>query len=150
MVSTIQVTKSAIWEQVFRNFYSILDGHASFTNKIFPAFPENFDIDDKGDYPVCILNSAKLSEEQFTFGQSHVDGTIQFEIYTSDAKTCDEFSSDAKDQVETSKDTLATVGLRQVFLDDSDKIVVQRGKINVHNMNLVFRYRFYYNKTSAF
>lgn len=147
---TVTVSKSTIVENIFKNFYDLINASSSFTNKIYPAFPEGFNIDDKADYPVFILESARLNEEQFTFGKSYVDGTIVFDIYTSDAKTCDEYTSDAKDKIETDKYTLATLGLKMVFLDSNDKEVVQRGKINVHHMTLRWRFRFYYDKTSAY
>ena len=147
---TVTTGKATVFENVFKNFYDLLNSNGSFTSIIYPAFPEGFDIDDKGDYPLCILDSADLKEEQLSFGKSYVDGTIGFEIYTTSAATTDQYASDAKDQIETSKTTLAGVGLHRVFLDSSSKDTVQRGKINVHFIRLNFRFRFFFAKTFAY
>ena len=76
---TVQVQKQSVVENIFKNFYDILAGNASFTNIIFPAYPENFNIDAKGDYPVCILESADISEEQLTMAKTTVEGTIDLD-----------------------------------------------------------------------
>lgn len=147
---TVTVSKSTIVENVFKNFYDILNGNDSFTDIIFPAYPENFNIDSKGDYPVCILESPDISSEQFTMGKTVVDGTIEFMIHSTDAKTTDEYTSDAKEEIETNKYALSGVGLRMIFLTSTSKDTIIRGKIHIHVKTLTWSFKFYHTKTFAF
>lgn len=147
---TVTVAKATILENIFKNFYDILNGNASLTGIIYAAYPEGFNIDAKGDYPVCILESADISEVQHTFGKTVVEGTIDFMIHTTDAKTTDQYTSDAKNEIETSKDTLAGVGLRVIFLSSTSKDTIIRGKMHVHIKTLTWSFKFYHTKTFAF
>ena len=146
---TVTVAKSTLIENIYKNFFDILNGNASFTSSIYPAFPD-IKFDDKSDYPVFILGSPDVGQEQFTLGKTVVDGTIEFEVYTADAKTCDEFTSDAINHIETSKGTLADVGLHEVMQISTSKEVIPQGDVRVHIKTITFSYKFYYTKTTSY
>jgi len=147
---TVQVEKSTIIENIYKNFYDIIKTVTGFTTLIYPAFPE-VSLESKSSYPIAILNSPEISSSQLSIGKGMIEGTISMDIFTADdPKTCDSYSSDVIDKVETSKYTLATVGIRQVQLASTNKEVVLQGKIKVHTKTLIFEYKFYYDKTRSF
>jgi len=144
------VNKSTIIENIYANFYTLLNAVTGITNNIYPEFHDNVNLTDKSSYPIFILNSPEINEEQFTFGKTSVSCTISFDIYTTTAKDTDSYTSDAKDKIETSKGTLASYGIRQVFLDSTSKDVVPQGKIKVHLKTLNWRFVVYHDKTFAY
>jgi len=146
---TVTVAKTTLIENIYKNFFDILNGHASFTNKIYPAFPD-IDLTNKSNYPIFIIESPEVGQTQFTMGQTVVDGTIDFVIHTADAKTADEYTSDAINEIETNKSILAGVRLREVFQTSTSKDIIPQGDIRIHIKTITFEYKFYHTKTFAY
>lgn len=147
---TVTITKSTVIENIFKNFYDLTSAINGFSTLIYPEFP-NKSMDEKSDYPIVILNSPEIGSDSFTFGKGVIEGTISIDLYTANnPKLCDQYASDVIDKIETSKFTLAGVGLKQVQLASTNKDVVMHGKIKIHTKTLIFEYKFYYPKTGAF
>lgn len=142
----VTIAKATILENIYKSFYDDLDTLTSFD--IYPAFPYK-DIDSKSNYPLMILGSPDISWENFTIKKKKVSGTIEFEIYTADAKTCDEFSSDAVNHIETQARNLRTDGLINVQVEGMDKDIFQRGKLNIHNKTITFSFEFIFDRSSS-
>jgi len=146
------ISKATIIENVYQDFYTLFNNITGFTNNIYPAFPYK-DLDaatSKNSYPIFILNSPDMeSWENFTFKKLRMEGTITLDIYTSSAKTCDEYSSDAIDKIETSINTLRGYNYEFIVLDGMTKDVVQRGKINIHFKTIKWRFKFVFDRTSV-
>ena len=103
----------------------------------------------KNSYPVFILSSPDIiSWKNFTLRKLIAEGTITLDIYTSSAKTCDEYTSDAFDKIETSIASLRANNLEFIELDSMSKDVVQRAKINIHFKTIKWRYKFVFSRTS--
>lgn len=145
----VQISKSSVIENIFKNFYDLVSAITGFSTIVYPAFPD-ITMDQKSDYPIIIINSPEISWDTLTFGKSLLEGSLTIDIYTTSAKTSDQYTSDISDKIETSKYTLAGVGLRQINLSGTTTDMAEHGKIKVHLKSLTFGYKFYFTKTSAF
>lgn len=148
-IMTVTVDKSTVIENIYKNFYDLIVSITGFTTIVYPEFPD-VSLTTESSYPMVILDSPEISWEPFTFGIGVLDGTISVTVYTTVPKDTDQYASDISDKIETSKHTLAGVGLRDVQLEPTDKDFVPHGKIKVHFKTLTFRYKFYFTKTVAF
>ena len=146
---TVQVSKASVIENIYKNFYDLTNAISGFSGIVYPAFPD-VALDDRSNYPVIIINSAEIGWDTFTFGKNLLEGTLTIDIYTTSAETSDQYASDIHNQIETSKFTLAGLGLRQVHLLNTDTDMAAHGLIRVHLKSLTFEYKFYFAKTAAF
>ncbi len=148
---TVTVVKSTVIENIFKNFYDLLAAVSGFSTLIYPESP-NVNFTQEESYPVIILNSPNINSDSFTLGKGVIEGTIEVNIYTAnDPALCDQFASDVIDKIETSKFTLAGVGLKMVQLQSTAKdVILQDQKLKVHMKSVIFEYMFYYDKTGAF
>ena len=138
------VNKATVIENVYSEFYSLLKDVSGFD--IYASFP-NKDITSKSSYPIMILESPDISWENITFSGGLVEGHIELTIYTSDAKTADQYASAANNKIEISESVLYTAGLENPRVDSTDKEVTQRGKLNIHMKSLIWRFEFNFNRT---
>ena len=141
----MSISKSTILENVFKIFYDDLATLTSFS--IYPAFPYK-DISSKSSYPIMVLESPDVSWENFTIKRKKVSGSIDFEINTTDAKTCDQFASDAINHIETQTRNLRTEGLINVQLEGMSKSIEQKGELNIHNKIITWSFEFIFDKSS--
>lgn len=140
------ISKATLLENIYKSFYDDLATLTDFN--IYPAFPR-VDITSKSSYPIMVLESPDVNWENFTFKKKKVSGTIDFEIHTADAKTCDQFASDAINHIETQARNLRTDGLRNVQLDGMSKDVEQMGELNIHNKIITWSFEFVFTKSST-
>lgn len=145
----VTVSKVTVVENIYKNFYDIVSAISGFSTMVYPAFP-NINLTTSSSYPIIILNSPEISWNQFTFGKSVLNGTISLDIFTTSAKTTDQYASDIQNGIEVEKDTLAGYGLRMVFLDSTTTDTILHGKIKIHIKTLTFSYKFYFDKTLAY
>lgn len=145
------ISKSTILENIHSNFYTLLNAITGFTNKVYPAYPE-LTLDaasSKASYPIFILNSAEIdSWDNHTLKKVNLKGTIRIDIFTTSAKTADEYGSDVIDKIETSINSIRVDGLRMIEISDTSKDQYQRGKIMVHNKSIIFSFEFIFDRTS--
>lgn len=103
----------------------------------------------KSSYPIFVLNSPDIdSWENQTLKKVRLSGTIGVDIFTTSAKTADEYGSDVMDKIETSINSLRTSGLIYLEIDDTSKNQYQRGKIMVHNKSIIFSFEYIFDRTS--
>jgi len=143
------VSAATIFENIYKNFYDLLVAITGFSTIVYPVFPD-LQKKDTSEYPIVILNSPELEWNKFTFGKNVVNGTIRVDIYQKTPKDADSYASDVSYKIETSKTTLAGVGLREINMDSSDTDVILQGKIKIFVKSLVFSYKFYFNKTFSY
>jgi hypothetical protein len=138
-------------ENIYKNFYDLVDAISGFSGNsyVYPAFPD-IDLADKADYPIIIIGSPEISWSPHTFGKNVLEGTIAIDIYTTAADTVDQYTSDIHNQIEINKGVLATQNLRQVNLSSTTKDIIQHGDLRIHFKTLIFEYKFYFTKTSAY
>lgn len=143
------VVTTTVVENIYKNFYDLIDAISGFSGTVFPAFHDS-DVVNKTDYPIIVIGSPEISWSPHTFGKNVLQGTIAIDVYTTGADTADQFTSDIHNQIETSKSTLADQGLRQINLSSTTKDVVQHGDIRIHFKTLIFEFKFYFTKTFAY
>lgn len=143
------VAKATLLENIYKEFYDLLVAITGFSTIVYPVFPD-VEEDATADYPIVIINSPEISWDTFTFGQNVSEGSITIDIYQTTAKDADLYASDVQDKIETSKGTLADVGLRQVHLTSTSSDMAPHGKIKVFLKSLTFEYKFYFSKTAAY
>ena len=143
------IAKSTVIENIYKEFYDLINAISGFSNTVFPVFPEVVK-DATADYPLVIIDSPDISWDTFTFGKNVLNGNIDISVYTTVPKDTDQNTSKVNDKIESSKSTLATAGLRQVNLESTTSDMVPHGKIKVHIKTLTFVFKFYSNKTFAF
>jgi len=146
---TVTVNKATILKNVFKNFYDLIVAISGFSTIVWPTFPYNI-LDAKGDYPVIVINSPEISWEPFTLSKNVVEGTISIDVFTNTPSETDTKADLINNKIETSKRTLADVGLRQVNLDSTSTDMASQGKIKVHLKTSTFKFKFYFTNTSAY
>lgn len=142
------ISKSTVVQNIYKEFYDILVTVTEFATIIYPAWPEK-EITSKSSYPLVILNSPDVSWDPFTFTKKWLNGTISVEIYTTDAKTCDQYADKAIDKIETQRAILRTAGLSFVDMEPSSKDSIARGKIRVHIKTITFSFKYSFTKTQT-
>jgi hypothetical protein len=145
------IAKATILEDVHQTFYTLLNAITGFTGNLYPAYPDlNLDAaSSKSSYPIFVLNSPEIETwESHTLTKVKLTGTIRVDIFTTSAKTCDQYASDVIDKIETSINSLRTNGLRFIELTDTSKDQYERGKIMVHNKGLTFQFEFIFSRSS--
>lgn len=147
---TVTVSQSTIIENVYKNFYDLVVAIGGiFATKVYPSFPDIVE-DAVADYPIVVIGSPDIGWDTFTFGKNLTEGTIAIDVYTNTPKDTDQYSSDISNQIEVSKDTFSSIGLRQVNLEGTNSNMFPQGKIKVFIKTLIFNYKFYSDKTFAY
>ena len=146
---TVTVSKATIISNVYKNFYDLVVAISGFSGIVWPTFPDNI-LDAKGDYPIVIINSPELAWEPFTLTKNMVEGTITIDVFTNTPSETDTKADLINNKIETSKATLADVGLRQVNLDSTSTDQAAQGKIKVHLKTITFNFKYYFTNTRAY
>ena len=146
---TVTVSKTTVIENIYKNFYDLINAISGFDGTVYSEFPD-INVEDKADYPFVVIDSPEIGWGIFTFGRNVLEGTIAINVFTITPKDTDQNASKVNDKIETSKTTLAGVGLRRVELDTTDTDMVPHGSIRVHIKTLTFKYKFYSSKTFAY
>ena len=145
------ISKSTLIENTHQEFYTLFNSITGFTGKVYPAYPY-LDLDGastKASYPIFVLESPDFDTwENFTLNKLRIEGSITLDIYTTSAKTCDEYASDAFDKIETSIKTLRALGLEFIELDGMTKDMANKGKLNIHLKTIKWRFKFVFSRTS--
>jgi hypothetical protein len=105
------------------------------------AFPDRL-FDDPANYPFLIMNSPEFSFTPLTFRNRELEGTIEFEILTTQSESADKFLDLLTYTLLNNEDTLRAEGLEELELDSTDSTHYDRNKIGVHSRMAVWRFRF--------
>ena len=146
---TTAIDKSTILSNIYKNIYDLVVAISGFTTIVYPTFPDVVK-DSKDDYPIVIINSPEIDWSTFTFGKGIVEGEIMVDIYTNTPSETDSKASAVSNKIETSKYTLAKVGLKDINLSRTSSDNVNTGKIKIFIKSLPFTFKYYYTKTGAF
>lgn len=146
---TVTVSKATIIENIYKNFYDLVNAISGFSGIVYPSF-NDLDITDESVYPIVIIDSPEIDWKSFTFGKGLAEGTISINVYTTVPKDTDEKSSDVSNQIETQKDTLAGIGLHEINMTSSPTDFAQHGSMKIYAKSPTFEFKFYYSKTAAF
>jgi len=149
-----EVTKQSVVHGVYSNFFDIVknitpEPGVVFSKMIFPAMPD-FELDKTNSYPIIILESPQVDLKIFHMGKNLTDGTINFNVYATSAKTRDLITDKIIYAIETNKGVLASKNIRQIELGNIMMDQVARGKIKVNFCTIPIKFKFWSDKTFAF
>ena len=153
------ITKSTISSKIFKNFYDRVKSITSVNISISPGTQtiqsylssyNDVDFSSKDNFPIIVVNSPRVPQEQLTFKKTQVNGTIEIEVYATNSQAADKFQDAINEAIETYKYEFAQVGLVMIELDDTDSDFVEHGKIKVHIRTSRFRFQYKFARTVGF
>jgi hypothetical protein len=151
----VELNKSTIIEDIWKNFYNSLNGNYSSinfgdgiiktVNSISSNYPDKV-FTSESSYPIVIINSPSFDSNFFSYGKRVCDGSITIEMYTLQAKTADMLLSQTLNLIETNKNSLSEVQLYNVEVQDIDNDMYERGGLKVHYRRVIFTFNFIYGR----
>jgi len=156
----VEITKSTIKSAIWRNFYDrIKDQITSVTLSISPGSQtiqtyassySDVNFSSKDNFPILLINTPKVPQEQFTFGKTQVNGTIDIEVYCTNSQAADKFSDAINNAIETYKGDFAALGIHMLELDSTDDDFAENGNIKVHMRRSRFSFNYKFSRTGAY
>jgi hypothetical protein len=150
------VTKETITHSIYQNFYDIVSAIEAgpgagniFYDRIFPSMPD-VDLNFVSSYPIIILESPETSQKIFSIGLNETEGTINFNVYATSAKTRDLIIDKIRNAIEVNRGLLATNHIRQIEIGNITMNQIARGKIKVNFCTIPIKFKFWSEKTQAF
>lgn len=143
------VTRQTITHSIYTNFYDIVSAIEPpniFAERIFPSMPD-VELNAANSYPIIILESPETDLKIFSIGQNLTTGTINFNVFTTSAKTRDEIIDKIRYAIETNKPLLATNNIRQVETGSITMDQIARGKIKVNFCVIPITFKYWSVKT---
>jgi len=150
------LSKSNVIQTVWEGFYDRLSNVSSvsitgpvtvtiqtYTN----SFPDK-SLDEKGDYPILVVNSPNINWENFTFRKKQVNGKITVDIYTTQSESADKFTDAIIDSIETYRDDLKDYRITNVTLDSTDRDSSFRGSFKCHVASATFNFKYKFVETN--
>jgi hypothetical protein len=134
--------------QVVNTAVSTVDGNSYTLLRLSSSFPDT-DFDKKSNYPMCIISPPSMSTSPFTASKTNTEFSIDIEIYANQSETSDKFMGKVINAIETGKDDLILVGLKNIQVSSTDSDMVERGEIKIHVRRVSFSFVYYYDKTSS-
>ena len=150
------VSKQTITHDIYSNFYDIVSAITNapgagniFANRIFPSMPD-VELNALNSYPIIILESPEIDLKIFSMGKNVTEGTINFNVFTTSAKTRDEIIDLIVYNIEINKGILATNNIRQIEIDKISVDQIARGKIKVNFCTIPIKFKYWSDKTNSF
>lgn len=142
------VNFNTIDQNIFKNFYDILNAVSGLSDKIYTEFPD-VTLDSSASYPIAVLDSPLNPWEKFTFGVDKVVGHIDFNYYTTVPKDRDTISSLVSAAIQSAKGTLAGVKLQKIYTEVT-KDMIPHGNIKIFVLTITINYRYTFSSTRGF
>ena len=156
----MQITKSTITSAIWRNFYdrikaqvtsvSISISPGSQTVQTYASSFSDVDFSSKDNFPIILINTPKVPQEQFTFKKTQVNATIDIEVYCTNSQAADKFSDAINNAIETYKGDFADLGIHMLELDSTDDDFSENGNIKVHMRRSRFKMNYKFSRTGAY
>ena len=154
------ISKSTLVSTIWRNFYDRLKSQITLVNisispgsqtiQSYASSYSDIDFSSKSNFPILVVNSPRIPQEQFTFGKTQVNGTIDLEIYATNSQAADKFIDAINNAIETYKHEFADVGIKMLELDDTDNDFIEQGGIKVHIRTSRWRFVYHYDRTTGY
>ena len=156
----VEITKSTIKSSIWRNFYdrikseittiSISISPGSQTIQTYASSFSDVDFSSKDNFPIILINTPKVPQEQFTFKKTQVNATIDIEVYCTNSQAADKFSDAINEAIETYKGDFADLGIHMLELDSTDDDFSENGNIKVHMRRSRFKMNYKFSRTGAY
>lgn len=154
------ISKSTLSSDIWSAFYTrVKDQVKTVTLSISPGNQtiqtyatsySDVDFSSRSNFPILVISTPKIPQEQFTQTKTQVNGTIELEIYTTNSQAADKFIDAINDAIETYKKDFADLGLTRLEVDDTDDDFVEHGNIKVHIRTTRWKFNYHYDRTGAF
>jgi hypothetical protein len=116
--------------------------HSSFTDKVKTQ---------KSDYPCIVIDPIKLGEAEYTFKKKFRTIRISINVFSTASEVADKYLGKIRTSIETYRDTLRDLGVKDVVLDGTDDdTFMDRGGIKLHSRTVVYTGRFIYSSTQTY
>ena len=102
--------------------------------------------DSKSNYPIIVINSAKPTATPHTQTKNVDEFTLDVEVFATQLETAENLIDAIEEAILTYKPILATNGLKEVYVDDTDNDMFNRNEIKVHYYVITFKFKYYYDK----
>ncbi len=156
----VAITKATLVSTIWKNFRDrIVDQVTSVTLSISPGSQtvqtyassySDVDFSSKSNFPIIVIESPNVPQEQFTLGKTQVNGIISLEVYATNSQAADKFLDAINEAIETYKHEFADLGLTMLELEDTDSDFISHGKINVHIRTSRFKFVYHYSRTTGY
>ena len=156
----VTITKSTIVSSIWRNFYDRIKSQitsvtisispGSQTVQTYASSYSDVNFSSKDNFPIIVINSPRIPQEQFTFGKTQVNGIIDLEVYATNSQAADKFLDAINNAIETYKGDFADLGIQMLELDDTDNDFVEHGNIKVHIRNARWKFQYKYDRTRSY
>jgi len=152
------LSKSTITQKIWENLYDRINDNVSSVSitgsvtvtlqTITNSFPDK-SLDEKGDYPIVVINSPEMNWKRFTFNKKMVNGSFMIDIYTTQSEAADKFLDAIINSIETYRDDLKGVRMFDVNLTNTSKDSFNRGAFKVHVASCMFDFKYIFTETGV-
>ena len=142
------ITKAALFSSIYKLFYTTINTnlanpHVAGTHYIFPAFPLN-KIDDSDTYPLMVIESPNISEEEFTFTETEYEATLDIYYYGTSAKDVDDYKDKLINCIEDrTKSVFEANGIEFLKMEASPTENFDHGAVRGHLFRMSFTMKVY-------
>lgn len=156
----VSISKSTIVSSIWRNFRDrIVSQVTTITMSVSPGSQtiqtyassySDIDFTSKSNLPIIVINSPRVPTEQFTFGKTQVNATIEIEVFCTNSQAADKFLDAINYAIETYKHEFADLGIQMLDLDDTDDDFLPQGDFNVHQRMCRWRFNYKHDRSRAY
>jgi len=154
------ISKTTLSSDIWGEFYDRIKSNVTSVNisispgsqtvQTYASSYSDVDFSSKSNFPIIVVNSPRIPHEQFTFGKTNVNATIDIEVFATNSQAVDKFHDAINESIETYKSSLADLGIQNLNLEDTDDDFVEHGNIKVHMRRSRFRFTFKFDRTRAY
>lgn len=159
MVTTITIDE--ISEDIMENFFTIMKanvtsvsvpnpngGNITYTIQFY-ATPNNDKLVKKEDnYPILLVDNPRLPEDELTFRDMIISGSITLEIHAQNSRATTKFMDLIKKTVRDNKSDLRSVGLDQLKVTEEDNDFFDREGFKDHWATVTYSFEYDYTDGS--
>lgn len=145
------LSKSTILQTIYGNIYDRLvdnvtsvsiTGGVTITIQTYTnSFPAK-SLDEKGDYPILVVEVPSLEWDTYTLTKKWANGTFTIDIYTTQSESADKFMDAIINSIEGYRDDLKAVQLHFVNLESIRQDAIQRAGFTLHLKSCTFGFKY--------
>lgn len=142
------ITKAYLYSSIYKLFYNTIfdnltNPHTGTTKYIYPAFPLN-KVEDKDTYPLLVINSPDIKEEEFTFEDTEYQGEIKLTYFDTSVKDTDTYKDKILNCIENrTKTHFEANGIEFLKMEASPTTNFDHGAVKGHKFDLDFSFKVY-------
>jgi len=156
----VEITKNTLVSSVWKNFrdrivsqvnsVSLSISPGSQTVQTYASSYSDVNFSSKDNFPIIVIESPRIPQEQFTFGKTQVNGTIILEVYATNSQAADKFLDAINEAIESYKHEFSDLGIHMLEVDDTDNDFVEHGNIKIQIRRVTWRFVYRYTRTTGY